>query len=74
MSEIAENPDFKLWIMIGYQGKKSLAEVADSAKAAGLIGTANDSRNKELALLTMCSQGKPEQVQRILEQNMINNN
>ena len=67
MSEIFGKPEFKSWVMIVCQGKKSLAEVADSAKETSLIETANDSRDRELALLTMCSQGNPEQVQRILE-------
>lgn len=68
MSEIAENPDFKLWIMIGCQGKKSITDVVDSANAGGLIETVNDSRNRQLALLTMCSQGNPGQVEKIINQ------
>lgn len=72
MSEIAENPDFKSWVTIVCQGKKSSEEVAETAKETGLIETANDSRNRELALLTMCSQGNPDQVARILQQDKTN--
>ena len=72
MSEISDNPQFKSWVMIVCQGKKSITDVTDTAKEPGLIEAAKDSRDKELTLLTMCSQGNPDQVKTILQTDKTN--